>query len=350
MSGCCGGDTAPESTCFCNSEQPVEKKIYDTDSIITSSDRLDHIKARWGINRSGWKVIPGLYKLGNPDDRSPVFVSANYKLSFDALRSNLGGVDGYILVIDTKGINVWCAAGKGSFGTAEILNRINSTGLKDIVSHRMLIVPQLGAPGVSAHEIKKNSEFTVKYGPVKAEDLPEYLETGKVTEGMRRVQFGLWDRIVLIPVELVHVLLPTCIAAVIIGWLAGPLAAAGTVAAVIGGAALFPTLLPWIPTRDFSAKGLILGIVLALLPAHLAFWGNPELSMMQRISLSLMYFLAMPPVTAFLALNFTGCSTYTSRTGVKKEMFKYIPVMAVMFVLGVAILLVTAVKNMLGGV
>jgi hypothetical protein len=63
-----------------------------------------------------------------------------------------------------------------------------------------------------------------------------------------------------------------------------------------------------------------------------------------------MYLLAMPPVTAFLALNFTGCSTYTSRTGVKKEMFKYIPVMAGMFVIGVAILLVTAVKNMLRGV
>ncbi len=99
-------------------------------------------------------IEPGLYVLGKPTKESPVFVSANYTLSFDALRSVLNGNDCYILVLDTKGINVWCAAGKGTFGTDELVHRIVSVGLADIVSHRTLIVPQLGATGVNAREVR----------------------------------------------------------------------------------------------------------------------------------------------------------------------------------------------------
>ena len=40
--------------------------------------------------------------------------------------------------------------------------------------------------------------------------------------------------------------------------------------------------------------------------------------------------LVMPAVTAYLALNFTGSTTFTSRTGVKKEIFRYVSVMALM--------------------
>jgi CO dehydrogenase/acetyl-CoA synthase gamma subunit (corrinoid Fe-S protein) len=102
-------------------------------------------------------VPPGLYRLGNPDNDSAVFASANYTLSFDALRSALAGTDAWILVLDTKGINVWCAAGKGTFGTNELIRRIAVTGLSEVVSHRKIILPQLGAPGVSAHEVARRS-------------------------------------------------------------------------------------------------------------------------------------------------------------------------------------------------
>jgi len=43
------------------------------------------------------------------------------------------------------------------------------------------------------------------------------------------------------------------------------------------------------------------------------------------------YALLIPPITAYLALNFTGATTFTSRTGVKTEMFTYLPAMAWMF-------------------
>src|SRR5208337_5080715 len=154
--------------------------------------------------RSGHRVEPGLYRLGNPTPDSPVFASANYTLSFDALRSALAGHDAFILVLDTKGINVWCAAGKGTFGTEELIKRIAASGLKEIVSHRQLILPQLGAPGVAAHTVKKISGFKVCYGPIRAKDLTAYLDSGmKVTPEMRIMTFPLKDRVVLIPIEFV---------------------------------------------------------------------------------------------------------------------------------------------------
>ena len=67
-----------------------------------------------------YKVDPGLYALGAPDADSPVLVSANFKMSFDLLREALPGRNAWILVLDTDGINVWCAAGKGTFGTEEL--------------------------------------------------------------------------------------------------------------------------------------------------------------------------------------------------------------------------------------
>ena len=103
--------------------------VRSTTSAITPANRWDHLLARCGVNRSGHRVEPGLYALGDPTPDSPVFVTANYTLSFDALRSALAGIDGYILVLDTQGINVWCAAGKGTFGTDELVHRIEATAL-----------------------------------------------------------------------------------------------------------------------------------------------------------------------------------------------------------------------------
>jgi len=230
--------------------------IRSTTSVITPANRWDHFLARWGVNRSEHRVEPGLYALGHPAADSPVFVTANYTLSFDALRSALTGMDGYILVLDTQGINVWCAAGKGTFGTDELVRRIEATGLSEVVQHRTLILPQLGAPGIAAHEVKKRSGFKIEYGPVRAADLPEYLKTHEATPEMRLVQFTLLDRLVLIPVELVFVLWPLLILAV--------LGLKGPVVAILAGVVLFPILLPWIPTRNFSTKGFILGGLVAL--------------------------------------------------------------------------------------
>jgi hypothetical protein len=349
QSSCSCSSVANVSPCSCSSGTSQQTGVRITDSKITFANRLDHFLARWGMNRMGHLVEPGLYRLGSPTAESPVFASANYTLSFDALRSALAGFNAYILVLDTKGINVWCAAGKGTFGTNELTSRIETSGLNGIVTHRKIIVPQLGAPGISAHDVQRRSGFKVEYGPVRAGDLPAYLSKGKATPEMRRVQFPLRDRIVLIPVELVHVVLPTVIAAVALWFLAGPVAALAAIAAVVAGTVIFPILLPFIPTQDFSTKGLLLGGVVAI-PFAAAFASITGLPGWAVAAGAVTPLLIMPAVTAYLALNFTGATTFTSRTGVRKEIFRYVPVITIMagtsVVLGIAI----GVSRLLGGI
>lgn len=314
-------------------------EILTTTSELTLKDRLDHFFARLGVNRMGHTVKPGLYKIGTPTPDSLVFVSANYTLSFDALRCALAGNDSYILVLDTKGINVWCAAGKGTFGTDELVQRIVWSGLSGIVRHRTVILPQLGAPGISAHEVQQRSGFKVEFGPVRASDLPEYLKTHKATPEMRRVHFSLKDRLVLTPVEFRHALVPTIAVAIILYFLAGPLAALAAITTVITGTVLFPALLPFIPTHDFSTKGLILGLLVAI-PFAVFFAADSAMPFLTKAIISLALVLTIPAVTAYLALNFTGCTTFTSRTGVKKEIYRYVPVMALMAGSGLLLLII----------
>jgi acetyl-CoA decarbonylase/synthase complex subunit gamma len=319
-------------------------------------DRWGAIKARWGVGRMDYSIDPGLYALGNPDRESPVLVSANYKMSFDELRGALPGRDLWILVLDTKGINVWCAAGKGTFGTEELVKRIESSGLKQIVDHRSLILPQLGAPGVAAHQVKKLSGFGVRYGPIKAGDLPAYLDAGcKATEAMRLKSFTLKERAVLIPIELVETIKPTLIIApllFLLGGIGGPagfwanaavygsFAVMAFVSAVVTGSVLNPLLLPYLPGRAFSTKGLWLGAAVAVIMLSLQ---GPDLSVWAGRLGSLAWLLIIPAVTAYLAMNFTGASTYTSLSGVNKEMRWALPLEIGMGLGGLVILIVSRV-------
>jgi hypothetical protein len=315
---------------------------------LTSADRWDHFLARWGVDRAGHRVEPGLYALGDPGRDAPVFVTANYTLSFDALRTAVSGFDCFVLVLDTKGINVWCAAGKGTFGTDELVRRIGLTRLGDVVEGRTVIVPQLGATGVSAQEVERRSGFAVEYGPVRAADIPDYLVTHQGTPEMRRVRFGVSDRLLLVPVELVHVIVPMLASAVALYFAGGWAAAWSAIAAFSAGTVLFPILLPWIPTPDFTTKGLILGAVVAAPFAIARTVGSAGASWWWGPGWGLVHLLGMAPVTAFLALLFTGSTTFTSKSGVAREIRRYTRVLAFAFGAGIVLSVALAVAGARG--
>jgi acetyl-CoA decarbonylase/synthase complex subunit gamma len=275
-----------------------------------------------------YTVDPGLYALGDAGPESPVFVTANYKMSFDLLRRAVAGIDAWVLVLDTQGINVWCAAGKGTFGTDELVDRIESSGLADVVSHRRLIVPQLGAPGIAAHEVRMRSGFHVVYGPVRADDLPAFLKGGlKATGRMRTKDFGFTERLALVPMEVVPAARAALLAAAalfVLSFFVSGFSASRALdrtlialvalgASIFAGAVLTPLLLPWLPGRAFSTKGLGPGLLFAL-AALLLFVHHLTTAGMLALLVSI------PAMTAYLAMNFTGASTVTSLSGVRKEM------------------------------
>ena len=208
-------------------------------------------------------------------------VTANYKLSFDTLRRELTSIDAWILVLDTRGINVWCAAGKGTFSTQEVAYRVQATRLTNIVSHRRLILPQLSATGVSARQVKTLCGFEVVWGPVHARHIIEFLDKQmKVTPDMRRVTFSLRERVELIPVELGQLGKPTLYLVPILFLLSGvgqgifsisnavsrgATALLSYILAIVAGAVLAPLLLPWLPGRAFAIKGAVMGATAGIL-------------------------------------------------------------------------------------
>jgi len=293
---------------------------------------------RWDIGRSRYRVAPGLYRIGEPTPSSPVLVTANYKLTVDAVRRSLSGQDAWLLVLDTDGVNVWCAAGKGSFGTAELVHRIADTRLAERVSHRHLVLPQLGATGVAAHEVKRASGFLVHYGPVLARDIPAYLAAGReATPAMRRVPFGWRERLVLTPVELVHAWKPLVALLVVFGLLDlvrhGRLTPQLTAdfapfaGAAATGAVLVPLLLPWLPFRAFVLKGAVAGAAWAALA--LALW---PVAWPEAIGTALL----VVAFVAFMALMFTGATTFTSFAGARLEVRRGGPVLLAAAVAGAA--------------
>jgi acetyl-CoA decarbonylase/synthase complex subunit gamma len=328
--------------------QPFTRKAYSTaigdvprvDKTITWNDRLGRWLARWNIGRMRFQVEPGLYALGRPDRTSPVLVTANYKMSFDELRRHLAGRNCWILVLDTRGINVWCAAGKGTFGTLEMLDRIVASRLDKVVEHRRLIVPQLGAPGLAAHEIRKHSGFRVEYGPVLARDLPTFLDNGcRADPAMRIKDFPFHERLVLVPVELMQALLqiglPVILSLLLLSGFSGGIpyaramiqhgvpAALAVLTGILAGTVLTPLLLPWTPGRAFSWKGFMNGVFLFTL----VFGSLKSLAVLPEIVapelLSLL--LLSTAAASWFGMAFTGASTYTSLNGVRKEMLRAIP-------------------------
>jgi len=314
---------------------------------LTRSDILGGWKVRWTIGRNRYAVQPGLYAVGTPTAESPVLVTANYKLTFDRLRAELGGIDAWILVLDTKGVNVWCAAGKGTFGTRELERRILAVHLEQAVSHRTLILPQLGATGVSAPRVQKDTGWRVVFGPVLARDIPAFLASGLRKEPrMRKVEFRLSDRMAVAPVELVQSW-PFLLGALVISALLALPFGAGSprrflgaciplVGAVLAGTIAVPALLPVLPFRAFSLKGAVIG----------AAWGiAASLAMGANLAGSFACVLIGTPVAAYLAMNFTGATTFTCQAGAELEVRTATIPMIVSVAVGVGLL---AASRLLG--
>jgi len=303
-------------------------------SVATTWTQQDHwgmIKSRMSAFRMAYTVEPGLYAVGMPTKDSEVFVTANYKLTFDILRRALAGIDAWILVLETKSINVWCAAGKGTFGTDELVRRIDTAKLDAVVEHKRLILPQLGAVGVSASAVQRRTGFCVLFGPIEARDIPAYLAAGRnKTKEMRIMRFNMLDRLILTPMEINPAMKKyTWLALGLIvlfglqpsgilfasAWNTGLTFLLLGLLAVLSGAFVTPVLLPYVPFRSFAIKGWIVGMA-AVVGAVMVFDPIP----LRNVLLLATAYAFFPALSSYLALQFTGSTTFTGMSGVKKEL------------------------------
>jgi len=108
----------------------------------------------------------------------------------------LKGLDVWLLVADSKGVNVWCAAGGEEFNTRSVVSAVKTSEIGDLVDHKRLILPPLGAPGICAKDVHKETGWSIHWGPVRMNDIPRYLEEGcSRDEKMKQATYNWIERL-----------------------------------------------------------------------------------------------------------------------------------------------------------
>jgi len=185
------------------------------------------------------------------------------------------------------------------------------------------------------------------YGPVRAEDLIAFLGSNlKVTQEMRKVTFSLRERIVLIPVDFVQSMRYFFLLSVVfllfsmfsrVGFSLSGILSVGLLSvlnlfsAFFAGIVFGPILLPILPGKSFAMKGLWSGLLM------LSLFSYSDYNLINMIG----WMILIPSISSYLLMNFTGASTYTSMSGVKKEMRIAIPLQLVGAVIGMVLLLIS---------
>jgi len=125
---------------------------------------------RWFPN----PVEPGLREIATPDRNSPIVVTGNFHLTVRRVEKALKGQNCYLLVVQSRGINVWCASAGGEMNTHSIITALKTSGIGERVDHRELILPQFSAPGIDTRLLKKATGWKAKWGPAYADELPAF--------------------------------------------------------------------------------------------------------------------------------------------------------------------------------
>jgi len=142
-----------------------------------------------------FRVLPfpcptGLVRIGNPTRDSPVLLTCNYRLTVERVRRALRGIDAYLLVANSRGVNVWCAATGGLLSDHDVVSVLKTSGIEAAVDHRLLILPQLAATGVQTRSVHQRTGWRIVWGPAAAEDIPAFLRNRlEATPAMRSVRF-----------------------------------------------------------------------------------------------------------------------------------------------------------------
>lgn len=307
---------------------------------------LDYAKAlvAWMLGfRRTYAVAPGLYFTGDHYDRdAPILATANYHLTVFLVARRVRAANARLLVVDTEGINVWCAAGKGRFSNEEIVRQLNRYPRELLTNKRRLplILPKFGMSGVNLRELQTYGVRPI-VGPLYARDLPEFLASPPLRHRKDdRVDFGIQSRLFVLLPGLIQLTVLSSLLASAIWVLAYPLGAPiqlGVVGVIATLGTIYPLLFPLIPGKRFAVKGIWLGLVVSAVFLAVSGLGNGSLL---SLSFTVPFTLA---AGILVGLEFTGNSAVSNYSRVKREIALFLPISALLLVLSTGAFIVVEV-------
>jgi acetyl-CoA decarbonylase/synthase complex subunit gamma len=123
------------------------------------------------------QVEAKLYEIGDVADASPLLVTTNFSLSYYAVESEVEAsrIPCRILAVDTEGTSVLTSWAADKFNPKTITAALNSSGVKEKVSRRRLVLPGLVA--VMSAPLADESGWEVLVGPKEASGIGPFLKT-----------------------------------------------------------------------------------------------------------------------------------------------------------------------------
>ncbi|MEM2137404.1 MAG: acetyl-CoA decarbonylase/synthase complex subunit gamma, partial [Candidatus Methanomethylicia archaeon] len=111
-------------------------------------------------------VDPGVRVIGNPNEMSPIFITSNYALTYSIVSNDIqkGGVDAWLIVIDTEGLAVDVSVAAKKFVGDKVAELINQNDLESKVKHRILILP--GKAARISGDLEEITKWKVVVGPM----------------------------------------------------------------------------------------------------------------------------------------------------------------------------------------
>jgi len=134
-------------------------------------------------------VDPGVYEIGEPNEKSPVFVTSNYRLTKIPVEIDIKGanLDAWLLVVDSEGIGIESAVAGGQFNAGSIAEAVKEFGVFDKVNHRILIIPGMAARLSGA--LEDEADALVVVGPRDSSGIGKFVkEQWKPEEFMKQYQ------------------------------------------------------------------------------------------------------------------------------------------------------------------
>jgi len=268
--------------------------------------------ARWVPHRAP----TGLIAIGQPDAESPVLVTANFTLTVKRVRRALVGQNVWLLVVNTEGINVWCAAAGAIFTEHRVIDGIKVSRLAARVSHREIILPALSAPGVNREIVERESGFSCLFGPVYARDLAAYLGAGlKKSDAMLRFNFGVKHRLdMFLPMNFPVYLLVAAVLAIV-----APAHVLGFTVFFWAAVASLYLLIDMVPGRTGWSQALLLALLVAIGWAGLDWYarGTPLAHWGWLVAAFFVYFAAGFDIAGTLTPRTSDAERMMQRLGFK---------------------------------